>query len=245
MKIAICDDDLNQLSIIKANMEQYALNYKEQSFEIECFNNPLDFLYNLEKAGGYDILLLDICMPGISGTDLAKQVRDKKEKCEIVFLTTSLDYAVEAFALKAAHYIVKPFTNEQFTEALDRAVGKLNHRKSNPISIKTQNGNLRFIELSEITYVESFRHIQTVYLKNGEIIEARETLSKLLSLFEEVSKGQFICPYKGFIVNQKSINSIEVDKIILKDGKKIPIVKRNSGTIKQQYFDFMFTKEDD
>jgi len=245
MKVAICDDDIKQLAVIKAAMEHYGIEHPEQTYAIECFDNPLEFLECLEKTGGYDILLLDICMPGILGTDIAKQVRNKKEKSEIIFLTTSKDYAVEAFALKAAHYVVKPFTADQFAEALDRAVEKFKGKQIKNINIKMRNGDLRFVELNEIMYVESFRHSQSVYLKSGESIEARETLAKLSSIFDESSMGQFICPYKGFIVNQKSIGGIEPDKIILKNGKEIPIVKRNFAAIKQQYFSFMFTREAD
>jgi len=245
MKVGICDDNPKQLAIIKANMEQYALDHQGYFFEIDYFNKPFELLNQLEKTVDYDILLLDIYMPGILGTDIAKQVRAQKGKSEIIFLTTSQDYAVEAFALKAAHYIVKPFTKEQFTEALDRAVKKVNHKKSESINIKTQSGHLRVTDLSQIIYVESFRHTQTVYLKSGEIIEARETLGKLLTTFEEASKGQFMCPYKGFIVNMKNISGIEPDGITMKNGKMIPIVKRNFINIKQQYFSFMFTKEDE
>ena len=245
MKVAICDDDIKQLAIIKAAMKDYELEHNEYTYEIDCFDNPLEFMQCLEKTGGYDILLLDICMPGILGTDIAKEIRRKKEKSEIVFLTTSQDFAVEAFALKAAHYVVKPFTAEQFAEALDRAMEKFISKQNKNINIKLQNGDLRFIELNEIIYVESFRHTQSIYLKSGESIEARETLAKLSSMFEEVSKGQFICPYKGFIVNQKSIRGIEPAKIVLKNGKEIPIVKRNFAAIKQQYFSFMFIREAD
>ncbi len=245
MKVAICDDDRKQLAVIKAAMINYESEHNEYTYEIECFDNPLEFMQCLEKTGGYDILLLDICMPGILGTDIAKEIRRKKEKSEIVFLTTSQDFAVEAFALKAAHYVVKPFTTEQFTEALDRAMEKFRSKQNKNINIKLQNGDLRFIELNEIMYVESFRHTQSIYLKSGESIEARETLTKLSSMFDGVSKGQFICPYKGFIVNQKSIRGIEPDKVILKNGKEIPIVKRNFAAIKQQYFRFMFVKEAD
>jgi DNA-binding LytR/AlgR family response regulator len=245
MRVAICDDDINQLAVIKAAMEHYANEHTEQVYEIECFDNPLEFLQCSEKAGGYDILLLDICMPGILGTGIAKEIRKKKEKSEIIFLTTSNDYAVEAFALKAAHYVVKPFTTEQFDEALGRAMDKFKSKQIKNINIKLRNGDLRFVELGEIMYVESFSHSQSIYLNSGENIEARETLTKLSSIFDEASKGQFICPYKGFIVNQKNIRGIEPDKIILKDGKEIPIVKRNFATIKQQYFNFMFTREDD
>lgn len=243
MRVAICDDDINQLAVIKAAMEQYVIQHAEQTYAIECFDNPLEFLQRSENTGGYDILLLDICMPGILGTDIAKEIRKKKEKIEIIFLTTSKDYAVEAFALKAAHYVVKPFTAEQFAEALDRAVGNIKNKQMKNISIKMKNGDLRFVELSEIMYVESFSHSQTIYLKSGESLEARQSLTKLSSIFDEASKGQFICPYKGFIVNQKNIQGIGSDKIILKNGKEIPIVKRNCAELKQQYFSFMFTRE--
>ncbi len=245
MKIAICDDDINQLVVIKAAMDQYAVQHTEHAYAIECFDNPFEFLKHSEKTGGYDILILDICMPGILGTDIAKEVRDKKQKSEIVFLTTSKDYAVEAFTLKAAHYVVKPFTKEQFVGALDRAVEKFKSKQIKNISIKLRNGDLSFVDLNEIMYVESFRHSQNVYLKSGESIEARQTLTHLWSIFDEVLKGQFICPYKGFIVNQKSIRGIETDKIILKNGKEIPIVKRNFAAIKKQYFGFMFKRETD
>lgn len=244
MKVAICDDDINQLALIKTAMQKYAATQGEQTYTIECFNNPLEFLQCLEKIGGYDILLLDVCMPGILGIDIAKEVRKKKEKSEIVFFTTSKDYAVEAFTLKAAHYVVKPFTNEQFTEALDRATEKFKNKQIKNINFKMRSGDLRFVEISEIIYVESFRHSQNVYLKSNEVIEVRQTLTKLFKLFEEVSKGQFICPYKGFLVNQKSIQGIKPDRIILKNNKEIPIVKRHFSTIKQQYFSFMFAKEE-
>jgi DNA-binding LytR/AlgR family response regulator len=244
VKVAICDDNIKELAVIKTAMEQYVINNTEQTYEIECFDNPIEFLQQSEKTGGYDILLLDICMPGVLGTDIAKEVRKKKEKSEIIFLTSSRDYAVEAFALKAAHYIIKPFSAEQFKEALNRAVEKFKSKQVKNINIKMRSGDLRFVELDEIMYVESFSHSQIVYLKNGENLEARETLTKLLSIFDETSKGQFICPYKGFIVNQKSIRGIESDKIILKNGKGIPIVKRNFVAIKQQYFSFMFTSKE-
>lgn len=243
MKVGICDDQSDQLARIKSSMDLYAAEHINQIFEVECFSNSFDFLEHLEKVGSYDILLLDICMPGVLGTDIAKHVRNQKGKTEIIFLTTSPDYAVEAFALKAAHYLIKPFTQEQFNEALDRVVVKVTKNANEMISIKTCSGNLRIVELSEIMYVESYRHIQSIYLKDGQNIDARETLSKLFDLFEDISKDQFICPYKGFIVNQKNIRAIESDKIILKNGKEIPIVKRNFTVIKERYFNFMFEND--
>ena len=89
-------------------------------------------------------------------------------------------------------------------------------------------------------YVESASHSQHVHLKRGEQIESRQTLSELLSLFTQHAKGQFITPYKGYIVNQKSIRSIEPDKLVLTSGAKVPIVRRNFKQLKDQYVSFIF-----
>lgn len=245
MNIAICDDDLKQLEEIKAAIMDYAKAYSEQNYEIECFHNPLQFLQHYEKCKGYDILLLDICMPGILGTEVAKEIRKKQDKNEIIFLTSSPDYAVEAFALKAAHYIIKPFSSEQFFEAMNRATEKFKKKETKKITLKLRNGVIRTVEQNEIMYVESYLHSKNVYLNNGECIESRQTILELSSILGVTESGQFISPYKGFIVNLKSIRGIEPDKITLKNGYQIPIVKRNFTAIKEKYFSFTFRREYD
>lgn len=213
MKIAICDDDLKQLEEINAVMLDYAKAYSGQSYEIECFDNPLVFLQHYEKSKGYNVLLLDICMPGILGTDLAKEIRTKQDKSEIIFLTSSPDYALEAFALKAAHYIIKPFSSEQFFEAMDRATEKFNKKETKKIALKLRKGEIRTVEQNEIMYIESYLHTKSVNLNNGECIEARQTILELSSLLGVTESGQFISPFKGYIVNQKSIKGIDPDKL--------------------------------
>jgi len=240
MRIAICDDNAEQLMLIKAAVERYAQRHPALSIESVHFDNPLFFLEAWSKHGGYDILLLDICMPGMLGTEIAKEIRQRNENPEIIFLTTSTEFAVEAFALRATHYIVKPFHQNKFDEAMNRAVEKHHKKRAKTISLKLRSGEARLVDINEIMYVESASHSQHIHLKGREQIESRQTLSELLSLFGEHAKEQFISPYKGYIVNQKSIQSIELDKIILKSGVQVPLVKRNFKQIKDQYFAFVF-----
>lgn len=243
MRIAVCDDDINHLKLIKNELKHYENEHFEQNFKVECFDNPFLFLESLNKTGGYDILLLDVFMPGILGIDIAKEIRRRQDKSEIIFLTTSADHAVEAFALQAAHYIIKPFTREQFIEALNRAVNKFKNKQRINVTLKGRNGEVRFVDLNEIMFVESYLHSQYVHLKCGKCIEVRQTLRVLSELFDEESKGQFISPYKGFLVNVGFIREIEPDKIMLKGGKQIPIVKRNYSVLKKKYFCFTFRRD--
>ncbi|MDR3601423.1 MAG: response regulator [Desulfosporosinus sp.] len=67
------------------------------------------------------MLLLNIGMPGIVGTQVAAEVRKRKDKSEVIFLTTSDEFAVDAFALKATHYLAKPlpYSFNPFAKSLD------------------------------------------------------------------------------------------------------------------------------
>lgn len=243
MKIAICDDKSEQIAIIKAAAEKYFYARKTVTVEIDTFQNALDFLDSQEKSG-YDLALLDICMPGMLGIDVAKEIRQRRDKTEIVFLTTSDEFAVEAFRVSAAHYLLKPLIQRDFDEAMDRAIQNIcsNHKRT--VYLKCPESVVEAVDKDAIIYIEGAAHKQSVVLVDGKVVETVQTLTELLKTLERLSEGQFISPYKGFIVNQTAISTIESGKIVLKSGKCIPIPRRSFRQIKQTYFDYMFKGRD-
>ncbi|MDE6319293.1 MAG: response regulator, partial [Lachnospiraceae bacterium] len=124
MQIAICDDVQKDLETIRLALDTYAEAHPELHFTIDEYGAAIDVLHAVEKGKIYDIALLDICMPGVLGTDAAEEMLAKSPDMSIVFLSTSIEYAVTAFAINATHYLLKPFSQEQFNTALDRAVKK-------------------------------------------------------------------------------------------------------------------------
>lgn len=242
LRIAICDDLPDQLAKIKAAAEQYFEAYPDEQAELFTYNNPLIFLENLDKTGGFDILVLDVCMPGIDGTRVAAEIRRRKDKSEIIFLTASDEFAVDAFALKAAHYLVKPFTQAQISEALDRAMVHFAAGQAPTVALKLTGGGTRALELNEILWIESRNHTQTVFLKDGDSEEARESLSQLLSALEELSPGQFVSPCKGYLVNQKAIRTVAPKEIIMRSGQTVPLARGTFREFSDRYFAYMFPK---
>lgn len=239
MKIAICDDKKEHIAIIKVAIYAYFHNKKGEEIEIDTFDKAFDFLDYQEKIG-YDLVMLDICMPGMLGTEVAKEIRQRKDKTEIIFLTTSDEFAVEAFQVKAAHYLLKPFTNADFAEAMDRAIQNIDKCLNKFICLKCAGGKAETVDKDSIIFIESAAHRQRVVTSNGEIIETAQTLNEIHNKLGELSSGQFISPYKGYLVNQKAISIIENNKIVLKNGTAIPIPRRSFRQIKQAYFDYMF-----
>lgn len=241
--IAICDDLPEQLEKIKAAAEQYFDAGPHERPAIFTYNNSLLFLESLEKDGGYDIVLLDICMPGMDGMRVAAEIRSRKDKSEIIFLTTSDEFAVEAFALKAAHYLTKPFTQAQFDEAMDRAMERFTGEQSQKLVLRLIGGGARAIGLNEILWIESHGHQQTILLIDGDSVDVRESLSQILTELEKLYPGQFASPAKGYLVNQKFIRTVEAKEIIMCSGQTVPLSRGIYREFMDRYFAYQFPKD--
>ena len=204
VRIAICDDLQEQLDIIQKAVQQYFHDKKEPT-EVFTYNNAMDFVDAFEKEGNFDIVLL--------GTDIAAEMRKQKSRAEIVFLSTSEEFAVEAFAGRAAHYLVKPFTQKEFDQAMDRVMESIRQRHSGKMIFRLVGGGIQVEEVSASLYVESNGHIQKVYTADHSLLETRQSLASLLDTLDAIAPGQFVSPGKSYIVNQSAIRVIKSDYI--------------------------------
>lgn len=204
VRIAICDDLQEQLDIIQKAVQQYFHDKKEPT-EVFTYNNAMDFVDAFEKEGNFDIVLL--------GTDIAAEMRKQKSRAEIIFLSTSEEFAVEAFAVRAAHYLVKPFTQKEFDQAMDRVMESIRQRHSGKMIFRLVGGGIQVEEVNAILYVESNGHIQKVYTADHSLLETRQSLASLLDTLDAIAPGQFVSPGKSYIVNQSAIRVIKSDYI--------------------------------
>lgn len=234
MNIAICDDQKSELEKIRQIVSDYVLSHSELSAEIRCFSNPLDMLDDISINGVPDIALLDICMPGVLGTEIAKEIQNKSgDNTNIIFLTTSSDFAVEAFALHVNDYLTKPFTKERLTDTLERVVEKRKRRLFVPI---TCGREIHRIDLYQVLYMESKNHNVEIYLKSGKTVTTRTALTDIKNLFSNISG--FISVGASFIVNLRCVQSVLQTELIMANGQSIPVPRRIRNDIKERYFDF-------
>lgn len=238
MKILICDDESNELKKIEKIVTEYAKVHLELLIEIKCFSNPFDLMEDIHKNGVPDIALLDICMPGILGTEIAREMISKSEEStDIIFLTTSSDFAVEAFSLHVSDYLSKPYTKERLTEALDRVMQKRRNRIYVPIPCGKE---IYRIELQNVLYAEAKNHMVEIHLKSGKCLQTRTPLIKLMALLKDVNS--FTLVGASYIVNFIYVQSILSTTLVMTNGEKIPVPRRLRSALEKQYFDF-YTKE--
>lgn len=233
MRVVICDDIQRDMETIRTALDTYAAAHPEYYIEADEYNAAADVLHRMEKGETYDIALMDICMPGVPGTDAAEEMLAKNPEMSVIFLTTSDEYAVEAFAMNATHYLLKPFAQEQFDAALDRAIKKTEDQVL--LSLDCVNGVYR-VRISEIVSIESQNHYLLLGLSSGETLKIRMKLSQM---FEEIQEyPQFIKVGASYVANLDFVRNISGNNIEMQGGVKIPVPRRSVEDVQRAYMEY-------
>ncbi len=240
IEIALCDDAAADIEKIRAYAERFADEHPEYPMRLSAFSSAAALLRHIGNGSGFDLYILDILMPRMSGIKLAEKIRSRGCRGEIVFLTCSADYAVDAFSVYASGYVLKPVRKEELDRTLLWAVQKLAQQESKVIIIKTKNG-LRRIPLSKIVMIESFDHIRTITMSDGSALETSATLSELFEQLKEHSN--FYMPHRAYIANlDNSVGIVRYDLLML-GNRRIPIPKSQYAAIKDFVQDYFFKRK--
>jgi len=93
------------------------------------FQNGFEIISSLEKGNRFDIYILDIIMSNFSGIETAKEIRAFDKNSPIVFLTSSPEFALEGYKVKALNYVLKPASKEKLFETLDEVFSEIQTKK--------------------------------------------------------------------------------------------------------------------
>ena len=150
LKIAICDDEKKFCDSAERMLNQY-MEDKAVPYQADVFNVPSELVDMTEKGTIYDVYLLDIYMPGVTGMSIATELRNRDIKRPIIFLTSSTDHALEAFGVYATNYLLKPYTKDSFYVGMDKAMQSIASHKNDSVILKVDN-NFRSILVSTLIY---------------------------------------------------------------------------------------------
>ena len=231
MRIAICDDE-------QKSWEQLitALHGWDPTRQPECFSDGASLLRAAQEKEYFDIVFLDIYMPGENGVDIAAELQRLSPKTGIVFVTTSREHAVDAFSLHALHYLVKPVTTEGVVEAF-RRLTQLKCRPR-PMLTLTAGHDSHTVYLDEISYIQSANHATEVFLAKGRQIKVWTSLNAL----ETKLDGAFLKLSRGIIVNMEQIEQMGTSACMLRDGTRLDFPRRERGAIRAAYDNYLFAR---
>lgn len=188
--------------------------------------------------GLFQCILIDYYMDGISGMETARQIRKYDDKAILIFITTSHDYAIEGYKVKASGYLTKPFDYDALEEIM--TLIDMNKIRDNEfIELDTGNRTVRIL-LNDIIYCDIAGHYVQVYTESAGLRKFRMSffqLTEMLRPFDE-----FLPCYRGCIVNMNKITKIDQCDFLMDNGVRIPFRKKEQGLVTATYTDFLFDK---
>ena len=238
LTLCICDDSPEDTTQIRALADRFVQEHPELGLRTEFFSSPFDLLEHLDEKGGFDLYLLDILMPHMKGIELARRIRERGEPAELIFLTISREYALDAFEVDASGYLVKPVGWEKFQRALLASVHRLGGAEVPSFLLRTKAG-LRKILFRELVMVESFDHDRVCTLSDSSRAVTADTLS---SLMERLSfDPRFFSPHRAYIINLEHITALNGPSVTLSTGRCVPVSRPKLAALKKAYMDFLFS----
>ena len=238
LRLAICDDEARCRERVAALVAEYG-RARGCAVSAESFSGAAQLL---DSGGRFDIYLLDILMPGLSGMDLASELRQTDETADIVFLTSSPEFALEGYAVRPLDYLLKPVDGDRLFAALDRALA---HRRERPDSelVLRCGGKLVPVPLENIEYVEARLEKLVFRLAGGRTLETPGALS---SLEERLAADpRFVRPHRAYLVNLARVRELTGRELRVSDVfPPVPVARGRFSQVKEAYLAYMTSQMD-
>lgn len=211
--IAICDDEQYMLSLlaekISAYMDKTKIEYKIWRFErAEAL---------LASPQTFDLVFLDIQMGAINGIEAAKQLRAKGNNCFLVFVSVLQEYALAAFEVEAANYLLKPVDDGKLYHTLDRIFQRIEIDEKQYLTVK-QGQMLKMVKLTDIFYCEVVKRKIYIHTKYGVV----DYYCKMEDLEKALTESFFKC-HRSYLVNLQYVCKYEAGYVGLENGESISV----------------------
>ena len=229
LHIAVCDDDTKAVQTHKQIAEE-CLRQCGSIGEINTYTDSENLLYDIAEDKFYfDLILLDIEMPGSSGMELADKIKPYLPNAKIIFITSHIEYAIDAFELAVFRYVPKNDIGKRLPAAIQDAIKLILIEDGKTYTIQT-NSRLEKIPYKEIYYIERDGKNASITADSG-ISKVRKSLGQV---YEELGAEEFIYIDRGCIVNIIHIMQVRDGMAILKNGASLPISRSHLQEVKER-----------
>ena len=244
MKFAICDDDYFYSTQVLEYANIYATQKPDVHLTFSVFGHAEDLIEATRKIGGFDVYILDIVMPETNGIELGVELRKLGYNGKIIYLTSSKEFAVDSYKVKAFNYILKPVLYPDFASALDEVVNSLLSKKEKSIIVKSKENSIR-INIDSIMYAQLLRRRIFYYISNGETVESTHLRTTFSEAIQELLRDtRFVLCGKSIAVNLQHISKIGTGEIIFNNNNKIFLNNKMCRELRSIWTDYWLNKED-
>ncbi|MPM84671.1 Transcriptional regulatory protein BtsR [bioreactor metagenome] len=191
------------------------------------------------EGASYDVLLLDVMLPGITGLQAAREIRARNESVQIVFLTSSPEFAVESYSVRAHHYLLKPATQDKLFPILDRLAQSLRYFEE-ALCIHTASSVLS-LPYAKLEYVEVNAKTLFFHLTDGSVRQVGGSLADLEQTL--LARPGFIKTHRAYLVHLRWVEELGPGELLTASGKRIPVARSFYSQVRVAYTRFLFTED--
>lgn len=226
--IAICDDNKKTVEELEQKVKEYLIQDKV-IFDLKVYTNSMTLQYDIQEGQYFDIVLSDIEMPDFDGMKLASHIKKYLPNAFVIFITSHVKYALDAFELSIFRYIPKPAIDSRLSQALKDAIKMVNFQSENYYYIQKPT-KMRKILYHNMLYIQRQGKNSEIVLINGETVKVRKSLA---AVFSDLNPGFFVYIDRGTIVNLTHILSVRDGIVELKNGILLQVSQAKLEQIKR------------
>jgi len=232
VRIGICDDSAEDIRQLSEKLHGYDI-----SFEISTYTDGESLLEDcMEQKIIFDIIFLDIYMPGLNGIQTASRIRIEMKDVIIVFASSSNEYYPEAFDVFAFSYLLKPTNQTKLYRVLDQAVADIAKDRRRHISFSYKGTSYR-LACRSVMYIESSNKIINFYMADKTVLQC---YAKLDDILKQLPEDSFIRCHQSYIVNIFYVNEMTESHFRIDPESVISISKKYQKESKDKYFKYLF-----
>lgn len=231
-RIAVCDDDLSTVKRLQEYLLE--LNVLGTPVKVQAFTQGIKLCESYAAGKRYDLLVLDMMMRRQDGLTTAAKLRKYDENVPIMIVSSSRDFAVEGYNVRAAAYFVKPVDKYIFLKRAQKILQELTSSQAE--SFKLKAGKIvQKVKLQDIYYFEAAgRKVKVQGKSICQLIDYH-----LYEVEENLLTKGFVKPHQSFVVNMAYLQRIEGDRVIMENNHEVPLSKRNCKKIKQEFSSYL------
>ncbi|RKM59392.1 DNA-binding response regulator [Butyrivibrio sp. CB08] len=219
---------------LNRSKELLANTFKEKKADVafDFFMSGEEFLPMMEQHFHYDIIFLDIEMPGMDGIEVCRKIRKISPDALVVFISNKESLVFQTFEVQPFRFIRKSELDEMVFSLVDSILAELSRRQQKIIKIEeASGGDVYSFDVRKILYIEAQRKDCAIVTEDG----LTTLRSKLMTLEDMLAGQDFIKIHRSFLVNLSCITKIQKDSVLLKNGHELPLSRNMRDQVKQAF----------
>ncbi len=216
INIAIVEDDDKAAETLLGCLNKYR-HESGEAFEAVRFAEAESFLDTCRRQA-FEIVFMDIEMPGMSGMEAAAKLREFDKKMVLIFVTNMAQYAVKGYEVNAMDYVLKPVNYPHFAIKIKKALDIVKTGENVEIII-TQASGIKKLPVNNLFYIEVQGHKLLYHTVDGD----EGGYGSLSDLSEKLKRYNFLRCNNCYLVNPKYIASVQGFTVLMKNGDALQI----------------------